>query len=176
MCIRDRSKDKDNNIFYAASHVEHVKSIFETLWMSFLAALTPPFKEYDDLETANMCLEGLKISIKISSTFGLQYARTSFIGALVQFANLQNIQEIKVKNVNAIIVLLDIALSEGNYLKESWKDILVTVSQVERLQLISKGIDGETVPDVAQARLANHRSSFDSTRSTSCLLYTSRCV
>lgn len=162
-----RSKDKDNNIFYAASHVEHVKSIFETLWMSFLAALTPPFKEYDDLETANMCLEGLKISIKISSTFGLQYARTSFIGALVQFANLQNIQEIKVKNVNAIIVLLDIALSEGNYLKESWKDILVTVSQVERLQLISKGIDGETVPDVAQARLANHRSSFDSTRSTS---------
>ncbi|SCW04145.1 LAFE_0H07074g1_1 [Lachancea fermentati] len=162
-----KSKGKDNEVFYAASHIEHVKSIFDTLWMSFLAALTPPFKEYDDIETSSMCLEGIKISIKISSTFGIDYARRSFIGALVQFANLQNVQEIKVKNVNAIIVLLEVALTEGDFLRESWTDVLVTVSQVERLQLISKGIDGQTLPDVSQARLANHRSSFDSTRSAS---------
>ncbi|SCV04651.1 LAMI_0H17832g1_1 [Lachancea mirantina] len=160
-----RTRSKADNVFYAASHIEHVKSIFETLWMSFLAALTPPFKDYDDRETTNICLEGIKISVKISSTFGIDYARTSFVGALVQFANLQNIQELKIKNVDAIIVLLELALTEGNFLKNSWKDVLVVVSQVERLQLISKGVDGQTLPDVSQARLANHRSSFESTRS-----------
>lgn len=162
----NKSKGKnDSGVFFAASHVEHVRSIFETLWMSFLAALTPPFKDYDDVETTNKCLDGLKISIKISSTFGIEYARQSFIGALVQFCNLQNLEEIKIKNVNAIIVLLEVALTEGNYFKGSWKDVLLVVSQVERLQLISRGIDRESVPDVAQARVANHRVSFESTRS-----------
>lgn len=164
----NKSRNKsDVEVFHAASHVEHVKSVFETLWMSFLAALTPPFKEYDDLETTNKCLEGLKISIKISATFGIEYARKSFIGALVQFCNLQNLEEIKIKNVNAIIVLLEVALVEGNFFRESWKDVLLVVSQVERLQLISKGIDRESVPDVAQARVANHRVSFESSRSAS---------
>ncbi|AMD19014.1 HBR113Cp [Eremothecium sinecaudum] len=162
----DKSKSNDM-VYYAASHVEHVRSIFETLWMSFLAALTPPFKEYDDVETTNICLEGLKISIKIAANFRIDYARTSFIGALTQFTNLQNVQELQPKNVNAIIVLLEVALSDGNYFRNSWRDVLIIVSQVERLQLISKGVDGESVPDVTQARLANHRSSFDSTRSAS---------
>lgn len=162
-----RQRGKESHVYYAASHIEHVKSVFDTLWMSFLAALTPPFKEYDDAATTEMCLEGIKISIKISATFGNDYARTSFVGALVQLANLQNMQEIKVKNVNATVVLLDLALTEGNFLKKSWKDILLIVSQVERLQLISKGIDGQSLPDVSQARLANNRSSFDSNRSAS---------
>lgn len=161
-----RSKMKqETDVYYAASHFEHVKSIFENLWMSFLAALTPPFKDYDDLETTNKCLDGLKISIKISAIFGLDDARKSFIGALVQFCNLQNVDEIKVKNVNAMVDLLEVALSEGNYLKDSWKDVILVTSQMERLQLISKGVDRDTVPDVAQARLAYPRSSFESTRS-----------
>lgn len=164
----NKTKEKNNiGVFHAASHVEHVKSIFETLWMSFLAALTPPFKDYDDLETTNKCLDGLKISIRISATFGIEYARKSFIGALVQFCNLQNLEEIKIKNVNAVIVLLEVALAEGNFFRESWKDVLLVVSQVERLQLISKGIDRESVPDVAQAKFASHRVSFESTRSNS---------
>ncbi|CAR28895.1 hypothetical protein ZYGR_0U02530 [Zygosaccharomyces rouxii] len=163
---KSRSKG-GTDIFYAASHVEHVKSVFETLWMSFLAALTPPFKEYDDLDTTNKCLEGLKISIKISASFGIEYAKKSFIGALVQFCNLHNLNEIKIKNVNAIIVVLEVALSEGTFFKESWKDVLLVISQVERLQLISKGIDRESVPDVTQARVATQKVSFDSTRSNS---------
>lgn len=170
LVFKNLSKTKlknDGDIYYAASHVEHAKSIFENLWMSFLAALTPPFKEYDDLETTNKCLEGLKISIKISSIFSIDDARQSFIGALVQFCNLQNIEEIKIKNVNAMIDLLEIAISEGNYIKESWKDVLLVISQIERLQLISKGIDRNTIPDVTQARITNPRASIDSVRTAS---------
>ena len=49
-------------------------------------------------------------------------------------------------------VLLDIAQLEGNFLKESWKDILLCISQLDRLQLISTGVDANSVPDVSKAR------------------------
>jgi brefeldin A-inhibited guanine nucleotide-exchange protein len=151
------------SVFYSASHIEHVKSIFDNLWMSFLAALTTPFKDEDDEETIATCLEGLKLAISISCIFELDYAKTSFIGALVQFSNLSNVKELKSKNVDAIILMLRCSEHHGNQMKNSWKDILTTVSQTERLQLIAKGIQADVVPDVANARV--HRSSFESTRS-----------
>lgn len=159
-----KTKGDKKYVFYSASHVEHVRSIFDTLWMSFLAALTAPFKDIDDEENVKTCLEGLKLSISIAASFGLDYARTSFIGALIQFANLSNLKEIREKNVEAIILLLKVAENNGNNLKNSWRDILTTISQVERLQLISKGIEADLLPDVTSARV--HRTSLDSTRTT----------
>lgn len=159
-----KSSKNEKQVFYSASHVEHVKSIFDNLWMSFLASLTAPFKDFDDDDIVDTCLEGLKLSVNISSTFELDYARTSFIGALIQFSNVQNLNEIKDKNLKVISLILKIAETNGNYLKDSWKDILTLISQVERLQLIAKGIEANVLPDLTNARV--HRTSMDSTRTT----------
>lgn len=159
---RLKSDDSNGGVFYAASHVHHVKSIFDTLWMSILAGLTPPFKEYDEDYITKMSLEGIKLSIRIACMFDLDYARTSFIGALVQFQNLNNFQEMKTKNVDAIYIMLDLAVSESNSLKSSWIQVLTSISQLERLQLIAQGVDQDSIPDVSIAKLVN-RSSIDST-------------
>ncbi|ODV78589.1 Sec7-domain-containing protein [Suhomyces tanzawaensis NRRL Y-17324] len=164
---RKLKSDDSNGVFYAASHVHHVKSIFDTLWMSILAGLTPPFKEYDEEDTCKTCLEGIKLSIKIACMFDLQYARTSFIGALVQFENLNNYEEMKAKNVDAIYIMLDIAVSEGNHLGESWSQVLISISQLERLQLIAQGVDQDSIPDVSVAKLVNRGSVENSRVSTS---------
>ncbi|EGV59934.1 Sec7-domain-containing protein [Yamadazyma tenuis ATCC 10573] len=162
--VRDLGKktrdDSQGGVFYQATSVYHVKSIFDTLWMSILAGLTPPFKEYDEVDVTKICLEGIKLSIKIGCMFDLDYGMKSFIGALVQFENLNNYEEMKPKNVDAIHILLEIAISEGNYLKSSWIQVLTSISQLERLQLISRGIDQETIPDVSTAKLVN-RASFE---------------
>lgn len=156
-------KSEDSNgVFYAASHVHHVKSIFDTLWMSILAGLTPPFKEYDEEYITKICLEGIKLSIRIACMFDLDYARTSFIGALVQFQNLNNYEEMKTKNVDAIYIMLEVAVSECNHLKSSWIQVLMSISQLERLQLIAQGVDQDSIPDVSIAKLVN-RSSMEST-------------
>lgn len=157
-----RSEDSSSHIYYAASNVQHVKTIFDTTWMSILAGLTGPFKEYDEQSVTKVCLEGIKLSIKISCMFDLHYAKKSFIGALVQFQNLNNIEDIKSKNVDAMHVMLEIAVSEGSYLQKSWNDVLTSISQLERLQLIAKGIDRDSIPDVSSAKLVN-RNSFEST-------------
>jgi brefeldin A-inhibited guanine nucleotide-exchange protein len=44
--------------------------------------------------------------------------------------------------------LIDIAHTEGNLLRESWREVLTCVSQLDRFQLISAGIDERAVPDV----------------------------
>lgn len=150
--------DDSPNVFYAASSVHHVKSIFDTVWMSILAGLTAPFKEYDEEDVTKVCLEGIKLSIKISCMFELQYAKKSFIRALVQFQSLHNIEDIRAKNVEAIYIMLEIAVSEGNALQKSWYDVLTSISQLERLQLIAQGIDQDSIPDVSIAKLVSRNS------------------
>lgn len=166
--VRDLGKklksEDSKGVFYAASNVYHVRSIFDTIWMSILASLTQIFKEYDDAEISRVCLEGIKNSIKISCMFDLDYARKSFLGALVQFEHLHSYEEMKEKNVDAIYVMLDLAVSEGNYMKSAWMQVLTSVSQLERLQLIAQGIDQSAIPDVSTAKMVN-RSSTDSTHS-----------
>ncbi|KAG7664862.1 SEC7 [[Candida] subhashii] len=160
--------DEHEGVFYAATSVLHVKSIFDTLWMSVLAALTPPFKEYDEEDVTRLCLEGIKLAIKISCMFALDYARTSYIRALVQFQNLNNFEEMKQKNVDAIYIMLELAVSEGDNLGESWSDILFSTSQLERLQLIAQGVDQGSIPDVSTAKLVNrHSMELNSRTSTS---------
>lgn len=156
--------EDSSHVYYAASNIQHVKSIFDTIWMSILAGLTAPFKEYDEEDVIKMCLEGIRLSIKISCMFELQYAKKSFIGALVQFQNLNNIEEMRSKNVSAIYIMLEVAVSEGNYLQKSWIDVLTSISQLERLQLIAKGIDQDSIPDVTTAKLVN-RNSMESNAS-----------
>jgi brefeldin A-inhibited guanine nucleotide-exchange protein len=153
--------DESNGTYYSASNIFHVKSIFDTMWMSILAGLTPPFKEYDEEETTRMCLEGIKLAIKISCMFELEYARGSFIGALIQFAKLFQYEEMKPKSVDAVYVMLDIAVNEANGLRDSWIKILTSISQLDRLRLIAQGVDQESIPDVSTAKLVN-RASIES--------------
>jgi len=86
-----------------------------------------------------------------------------FVTSLAKFTLLSNLSEMKPKHVEAVKTLLEIALSEGNQLKSSWKDILTCVSQLERFQLISSGVDATAVPDVTQAKVQS-RESIDGVR------------
>ncbi|KAH8105009.1 Sec7-domain-containing protein [Phellopilus nigrolimitatus] len=114
--------------FFSASHFVHVRPMFEVAWIPFLAGISGPLTDADDLEIVDLCLEGFKCAIKIGCFFDLELERNC-------------IREMKTKNMEAIKALLDIAVSEGNHLRGSWHEVLTCVSQLERMQLISSGID-----------------------------------
>ncbi|KAJ9474522.1 Protein transport protein SEC7 [Pseudozyma hubeiensis] len=136
--------------FFSASHFEHVKPMFEVAWMPFLAGISGPLQESDDAEVVEKCLEGFRDAIKIVSLFGLELERNAFVTTLAKFTFLNNLGEMKSKNVEAIKTLLGVAHSEGNYLKGSWREVLTCVSQLERFQLISGGMDGRQLPDLGR--------------------------
>lgn len=139
MVRSQRRGSSNNDQFFSASHFVHVKPMFEVAWMSFLAGLSSPLQETDDLEVVELCLDGFKNAIRIVCLFDLELARNAFVTTLGKFTFLNNLGEMKTKNMEAIKALLDIAVTEGNSLKGSWQDVLTCVSQLEHMQLITSG-------------------------------------
>ncbi|CEN61183.1 Putative Guanine nucleotide exchange factor [Aspergillus calidoustus] len=151
--------------FIPATSVQHIGSMFNVTWMSFLSGLSAPMQDTQNLKTIKLCMEGMKLSIRISCAFDLETPRVAFVTALAKFTNLGNVREMVAKNVEALKILLDVALSEGNHLKSSWREILTCVSQLDRLQLLSDGVDEGSLPDVSRARVLPQPSSDGPRRS-----------
>ena len=143
--------------FFSASHMEHVKPMFEVAWMSFLAGISSPLQDSTDPDTIRQVLDGFRDAIKIVCFFGLELERNAFVTTLGKFTFLNNYGEMKSKNVETIKVLLGIAHTEGNELRGSWREVLTCVSQLERFQLISGGVDQRMLPELGrrQTGLAN---------------------
>ncbi|TLD03168.1 uncharacterized protein PgNI_12398 [Pyricularia grisea] len=138
--------------FIPATSFKHVGPMFDVTWMSFFSALSSQLQKALNLEVIKLCLEGMKLAIKIACFFDLSTPREAFISAVKNTANLNNPQDVFAKNLEALRVLLELGYTEGNYLRQSWKDILMCVSQLERLQLMAGGVDANSVPDVSKAR------------------------
>lgn len=137
-----RGGGRTTDHFYSASRLEHVRFMFEVAWMPFLAGISGPLQETDDLEVVEQCLEGLRAAIKIVCLFDMDLERNAFVSTLAKFTHLNNLAEMRPKNMEAIKSLLEIAVGgDGSNLKASWKDVLTCVSQLERMQLISSGMD-----------------------------------
>lgn len=155
--------------FIPATSFKHVGPMFDVTWMSYFSALSNEMQNAHNLEVVKLCLEGMKLAARIACFFEWATPREAFISVLKNTANLNNPQEVLAKNVEALKVLLDLGQTEGNYLKESWKDILMCISQLDRLQLITGGVDESSVPDVSKARFVplQRENTTDSRRSSS---------
>ncbi|KAK2745668.1 guanine nucleotide exchange protein for ADP-robosylation factor [Myotisia sp. PD_48] len=138
--------------FIPATSARHVGSMFNLTWMSFLSGLSAQVHDTENLNTIRLCMDGIRLAIRISCAFDLETPRVAFVTALAKFTNLGNLREMTAKNVEALKVLLDIAITEGNHLKSSWREILTCISQLDRFQLLTDGVDEGSLPDVAVAR------------------------
>ncbi|UKZ80451.1 hypothetical protein TrVFT333_008212 [Trichoderma virens FT-333] len=147
-----RNASKTAPKYIEATSFKHVEAMFDITWMSIFSALSGQMQKAHNLEVNKLCLEGMRLATQIACLFHQSTPREAFISALRNATNLNNPQEMQAKNIEALKVILDLAQTEGNVLQESWKDILMCISQLDRLQLISGGVDESAIPDVSQAR------------------------
>lgn len=147
-----RNAAKAGERFIPATSFKHVGPMFDVTWMSFFSALSSQMQKAHNIEVNKLCLEGMKLATKIACFFELSTPREAFISALRNTTNLNNPQDMQAKNIEALKVILDLGQTEGNMLRESWKDVLMCISQLDRLQLISEGVDESAIPDVSKAR------------------------
>ena len=122
--------------YHKSNSVEHVRPMFDRSWAPMLASFSVLLKSSKDHNTTEHCIEGFKSAIHISCLFSLDDERNSFVNALSQFTMLNSHQEITFKHVEAIKALLHVALNEGNFLKNSWYQVLQCISNLDRLRLI----------------------------------------
>ena len=125
-------------LFYLSSDADLsvIQPMFDLLWFPALATFSMILEE-SDLDTwIDLCMDGYRLSVKVSTEMELDTSRQAFVSSLRKFTLLGSSKEMKNKNLAAVKVLLTIAHQDGNRLKESWIDVLQCVSEVERLHLV----------------------------------------
>jgi brefeldin A-inhibited guanine nucleotide-exchange protein len=126
--------------FTSAKYGEHIMPMFKLSWTPFLAAFSIGLQDSDDPKVTDLCLSGMRCAIRIACIFRLELERDAYMQALARFTLLtatSPITEMKSKNVECIKALITIAHTDGNYLGNSWHEILKCISQLEFAQSIS---------------------------------------
>uniref|UniRef100_A0A8C3A1P8 ARF guanine nucleotide exchange factor 2 n=1 Tax=Cyclopterus lumpus TaxID=8103 RepID=A0A8C3A1P8_CYCLU len=139
--------------FFSATHLEHVRPMFKLAWTPLLAAFSVGLQDCDDPEVASLCLEGIRCAIRIASIFNMQLERDAYVQALARFTLLtasSSITEMKQKNIDTIKTLITVAHTDGNYLGNSWHEILRCISQLELAQLIGTGVKTRYISGVVR--------------------------
>ena len=78
--------------------------------------------------------------MRIAAVLGMSTVRDTLVHTLAKFTTLDTVREMQPKHLECIKVLVGLALTEGDYLAESWVTVLEVVSQLQRLQLLSAGL------------------------------------
>eukprot|EP00761_Pharyngomonas_kirbyi_P013864 gb/GECH01013893.1/.p1 GENE.gb/GECH01013893.1/~~gb/GECH01013893.1/.p1 ORF type:complete len:1618 (+),score=375.39 gb/GECH01013893.1/:1-4854(+) len=157
-----RKRGTKTTYFYV-SHSEHVKPMFEVTWAPMLAAFSVILEDFNEEKFVKLCMEGFDHGIHISCCFNMETERNAFVSSLTKFTYLSNLREMQPKNVKSIKLLLNIAKREGNYLESSWYEVLSSISQLERLQLIATGIRPNHITSSQPSTPRSSRSSRNQT-------------
>ena len=138
-----RQKTKRGTVFVrnsSRSDEAYVRPMFEVVWAPITGVFSQILETYEDPVIVELCLTGFRYAIRLACRLDFPTARHTFINALAKFTTLDTIREMHIKNVDCIKLLLDIALTEGDYLEDSWSQILQCISQLARLQLFANGL------------------------------------
>uniref|UniRef100_A0A7N9B1I9 ADP-ribosylation factor guanine nucleotide-exchange factor 1 (brefeldin A-inhibited) n=1 Tax=Mastacembelus armatus TaxID=205130 RepID=A0A7N9B1I9_9TELE len=141
--------------FTSATHLEHVRPMFKLAWTPFLAAFSVGLQDCDDTEVASLCLEGIRCAIRIACIFSIQLERDAYVQALARFTLLtasSGIAEMKQKNIDTIKTLITVAHTDGNYLGNSWHEIMKCISQLELAQLIGTGVKARYISGTVRGK------------------------
>ncbi|KAJ3034825.1 guanine nucleotide exchange protein for ADP-robosylation factor, partial [Rhizophlyctis rosea] len=145
----------DGTTFYSATHYEHVRGMFGVIWMSVLSGLSSPLQESEEFDTIVLALEGFKYAIHVSCLFEMELERKAFVSTLAKFTGFTqvgNLGEMRGKNFEATKALLEVAVGSGDKLGESWREVVVCVSQLERLGGLAR--DPEAMDQLRSSRVS----------------------
>ena len=139
-----RAGNKRGSVFVhnlESSNDAYVRPMFDVMWPPMIGVLSQLLENYDDPALLQLGLEGFHCCIRLACRLDVSIARNTFINALSKFTTLDSVKEMRPKNILCIQLLLDITISLSDHLEESWIQVLQCISQLSRLQLLSRTDD-----------------------------------
>jgi brefeldin A-inhibited guanine nucleotide-exchange protein len=133
-----------------------VKPMFDATRESILGALLEVMEGSFVRQNTLVCLNGFQYAIRISCHSDMPAARDTFVDALAKLTLFDSVEDMNFKHVDAIRTLMHIAVSDGEYLGESWGPVLRCISRVATMRMKAESIK----KDVASSALAKKRKSF----------------
>jgi brefeldin A-inhibited guanine nucleotide-exchange protein len=140
-----KSKTVNRSVFVrsARSDSAYVRPMFEVAWAPMIGVLSQTLEMAEDADVIALCLEGMQLAIRIACRMDVSTARDTFVNSLARFTTLETVKEMRQKHVDGIKMLISVALSDGDYMMESWGQILRCISQLSRLQLFGNGLHSD---------------------------------
>jgi hypothetical protein len=134
-------KSKSENLTDAVDPAHVVKPMFDVTWGAIIGTLSQVMECSNDERSIAVCLSGFVYAIRISAHSNMSLARDTFLGSLAKFTYLGSVKELKYKNIEIIRTLINIAITDGEYLGESWGPVLQCISQLARMRMSASGLD-----------------------------------
>jgi hypothetical protein len=170
------TEEAESKLFQQATDadLEAIRPMFDILWYPSLATFSVLLEEnegktIDYAATATghnssshhfriieLCLEGYRAAIRLSSALNIETSRLAFVTSLRKFTLLGSTRELRPSSIEAIKMLLLISATEGNHLADSWIDVLQCISELERLHLFASS---RPIADVFQSSPLRTRES-----------------
>ncbi|XP_074263199.1 brefeldin A-inhibited guanine nucleotide-exchange protein 2-like [Silene latifolia] len=155
---------KSESAYYAATDAVILRFMIEVCWAPMLAAFSVPLDQTEDEFIIELCLEGFRYAIHVTSVMSMKTHRDAFVTSLAKFTSLHSPADIKQKNIYAIKAIVAIADEDGNYLQEAWEHILTCVSRFEHLHLLGEGAPPDAtffaVPQLDQDKSKQSKSNI----------------
>lgn len=139
----------------------HVRPMFEMLWAPLLAACSVTFESSDSAEAIQLCLDSFRHAVHLSARTGMRSERDAFVTVLAKFTALHttNSRLMRSKNMEAIKALIAISVKEGDYLGDSWHDVLQSISQLARIQTHAQGLHERSISVSGETSHSNRQPS-----------------
>ncbi|KAL6077477.1 Brefeldin A-inhibited guanine nucleotide-exchange protein 1 [Balamuthia mandrillaris] len=128
-----KKKLNQKSTYEKAIDVKPVRPMFEVSWCPMLAAFSVLLETSEDNKIIDLCLLGFKCAIHVSAIFYMETVRNTFVSSLAKFTHLTSVKEIRHKNIASIKTLITIAHTEGDFLQDSWREVLHCISKLDQM-------------------------------------------
>lgn len=135
--------DKSESVYHSVADVAILRFMMEVCWGPMLAAFSMTLDQSDDKAATSQCLQGFRHAVHVTSVMGMQTQRDAFVTTVAKFTYLHCAADMKQKNVEAVKVIIAIAIEDGNNLQEAWEHVLTCLSRFEHLQLLGEGVPSD---------------------------------
>lgn len=132
---QDRKADR----FVLIKDISTIEPMFSSTWGANLAVFDQVLEETEDQIVADLCLQGFIHAIRISGYFEMAATRDSFVKTLSKFTVVSAAKEIRPKNISCIRELLNLAIHNGDCLRDSWFFVLKCISQIDHMRVLGLG-------------------------------------
>ncbi|OHS98584.1 Sec7 domain containing protein [Tritrichomonas foetus] len=172
--------------FHKSESPLFIGPMFQAIWGGALGTLTMTFEQVNERKIYNFCLDGLTYAVHIASHCFIDEALDTLVDAFAKFTALRkSSNEIKTKNIDCTKALINIAIEDGNFLRNAWPIVLGEISAIDKIEqsnneAFSKAddifmnnsqlLDRESILDFVQAmcEVSRHELQENPPRMTMC--------
>lgn len=129
--------------FIKVEEPEAIRPLLGVLWTPITETLLALYEEHENPKVVDLCARGLKAAACLVAGARMERHRRFLVHVLARYSLIHFPTAMRHKSLPAIRAVLGIAEAQGNYLGDSWPEVLRFISRLDALHAL--GVQGAPV-------------------------------